>query len=169
MSPRHGLLRLGVGLLLAVAGTLALSASAFAQTEAASVQALGARCTTIIGSAGLVVPGTGDVDVVDHLTTGGHGVPLFSVTVDTDTLPEEPPLVQLTKLEHAACGKTGIEAAFSADGLATVSGEPGYGIALTFRKYRGTDYLTLNLAKNGHKVLTLTNVELVPCPFELIL
>ena len=159
MSPRHGLLRWGIGMLLAIAATLAFSTSAFASA--------GGRCTTIIGSAQLTAPGMGFLNVADHLTTGGHGLQQFSVTLVY--LPEEPPVVELTKLEHAACGKTPLESTFSADGKASVSGEPGYGIALTFRKYRGTDYLTVNLAKNGRKVLTLTNLEIVPCPFELIL
>jgi len=145
--------------LLAMTATLGFSSNAIAAPG---------RCTAIIGSAQLVAPGMGFLNVSDHLTTGGKGRQLFTVTLVY--LPEEePPVVELTKLEHAACGKTRLESTFSADGKASVSGEPGYGIALTFRKYRGTDYLTVNLAKNGRKVLSLTNLEIVPCPLELIL
>ena len=172
MSPRHGLLRWGVATLLVLAGTLAFSGSALARTRATAVQALGGHCSAIIGHAEVEVmvpewPYPVLLDIADRMTTRGKGRQLFSVSIDV--LPEEPPLVQLTKLEHAACGKTPLESTFSADGLASVAGEPGYSIALTFRKYRKATYLTINLAKQGRKFLSFTNVEIEPSPYELIL
>lgn len=176
MDLRHGLSRWGVGLVLTVAAVLAFSASTFAQTKTVSARAAALRCHVILGFGQVTLPGIGTVDLLDHLTASGKGIEQFEAsTFDTDddsgTVDDDPPgtdddepetVLQLSTLEHAACGITRKETKFSADGLAVFQGQERYAMALTFRFFGGHTYLSLFLVKPGFKSLRVTNAELAP-------
>ena len=111
-------------------------------------------CSAIVGFGRVSAPGIGNATIADQLTTSQQDSELFATS---------PPLVlQLSKLEDAACTKTHTGAVFSADGQALLQGHPGYEIALTFRNVVGNSYLSLNLSKRSRKVFTLANAKLAP-------
>lgn len=167
MRLRHGWIRWGVGLVLAITAVLALSASASAQTGTVSASAAALKCRATFGFAQVTLPGIGAVDVVDHLTTRGKGAEQFSATAFP---PHEEPVtvVQLSTLEHAACAKTRNESKFSADGLAVFLGQERYSMSLTVRIFGGHTYLSLFLLKPGFKSLRVTEAELAPWCKEVI-
>lgn len=111
-------------------------------------------CSTIVGSGQLTVHGiSGTLRISDHLTTALQGAQLVMTG---------PLVLALSKLESASCTKTATEAVFTADGQASAQGQAGYELALSFRNFLGSSYLSLTVSRNGRTVYTVPSTKIEP-------